>query len=207
MKHLKMLVIAVLAGASLLAVAGASTAGAETVLCAEKASPCPAGRAYGVDTEIEASLSGTKWKITTTFKTIECAKSSITAKVTSIGETSGTSVEDLAFEECNCTVKVLAKGTLELEQIASTSNATAKSTGTEVTTKCETLFGPVHCIYMTEATDLGTLEGGNPAKVKISGANIPRLTTDTRCNEGTESAKWDVEYEVTSPNPLFIEPR
>jgi len=178
-----------------------------TVLCAENVSPCR-GKAYGNGTEVKASLvSKTKSKLTTPYNNIECGKSSLTSKVTSTGKTIGASVEALTLEECNCEVKVLAKGTLELEHIVSTTSATMKSTGTEVTTKCETIFGPVHCIYKTEATDLGTLEGGNPAKIKISGANVPFLATDTRCSEGTESAKWDAEYEVTSPKPLFIEPR
>jgi len=178
-----------------------------TVLCTEKASPCR-GKADGIGTEIKASLvSGTKSKLTTPYNNIECNKSSLTSKVTSTGKTIGSSGESLTFAECNCEVQVLTKGTLELERIASTNNATVTSNGTEVTTVCSTLSGNVHCVYKTESSDLGTLEGGNSAKIKISGADIPRLTTDARCNEGTEGTKWDAEYEVTSPKPLFIEPR
>jgi hypothetical protein len=178
-----------------------------TILCTEKAPECPAGKSDGVGTEVKASLvSGSKSKLTTPYNNIECGKSSITAKVTSAGKAVGSSVEGLTFEECNCEVKVLAKGTLELARIAASDNATVTSTGTEVTTVCATISGNVHCIYKTEATDFGTLEGGNPAKIKVSGVNIPRLATDTRCNEG-EGAKWDVEYEVTSPKPLYIEPQ
>jgi SH3-like domain-containing protein len=207
MKCLKTFAIAVLAGAALLAVAGVNSAAAETVLCTEKTAKCPSSKADGTGTEIKASLvSGTKSKLTTPYNNIECGKSSFTAKVTSTGEKVSSNVESLTFEECGCEVKVLAKGTLELKGLASSVNATVRSTGTEITTLCNTISGEVHCIYKTEATDLGTLEGGNPAKVKISGAEIPRLTTNTRCNEGGFTTKWDAEYEVTSPKPLYIEP-
>jgi hypothetical protein len=179
----------------------------ETALCTEAASPCLAAKTDGTGTEIKASLlSGTQSKLTTPYNNIECSKSSLTAKVTSTGKTIDGGIEGLSFEECNCEVKVLAKGTLELEHVAGSSNATVKSTGTEVTTLCSTVTGNVHCIYKTEATDLGTLEGGNPAKVKISGAEVPRLATDSRCSEAGIGTKWDAEYEVTSPKPLFIEP-
>jgi hypothetical protein len=187
--------------------------GEGTVLCTEGKNPCPSCKSDGVNTEIKASLvSGTKSKLTTPYNNIECGQSSITAKVTSTGEKIGASVEGLTFEECNCEVVVLAKGTLELQRITSTENATFKSSGTEVTTNCNTITGNVHCIYQTSATDLGTLEGGNPAKIKVSSAEVPRLTTSERCKEknaeGKEiPTKWDVEYEVTSPKPLFIEPR
>jgi len=204
MKYLKLLVMAAVAVAASLVVAGAGTAAAETILCTEAALPCPIAKADGVGTEVKASLvSGTSSKITTSYKTIECGKSSLTAKVTSAGEKIGASVEGLSFEECNCEVKVLGKGTLELEHVAATTSATAKSTGTEITTECSSVFGKIHCIYKTEATDLGTLEGGNAAKLKISEANVPRLATSAFC---AEKALWEAEYEVSSPKPLFVEP-
>ena len=203
MNYLKLFVVSAVAAASLFAVVGAAAADAETVLCTEEALPCPIAKADGSGTEVKASLvSGTKSKITTVFKTIECGKSSITAKVTSTGKKIGATVEGLTFEECNCEVKVLGKGTLELEHIASSANATAKSTGTEITTQCSSIFGPVHCIYETKATDVGTLEGGNPAKVKVT-VTLPRLATSGLCNE---ESLWEAEYEVSSPKPLFVEP-
>jgi hypothetical protein len=177
----------------------------ETVLCTEKSLSCPGGKTDGVGTEIKTSLvSGTKSILTNSFKNIECNKSSINAKVTSTGKTIGASIETLTFEECNCEVKAIKKGTLELKHIESTENATVTSAGTEVTTSCSTIFGTVHCIYATEGgTDLGPLEGGNPAKIKISKVNIPRLSTSAFC---IEKGEWDAEYEVTSPKPLYIEP-
>jgi len=176
--------------------------GVGPALCTEAANPCPAGKGDRVGTEIKASLSGTS-TITTSFLNINCGKSSLTAKVTSTNERIKARVEALTYEECNCEVKVLGKGTLELEPIASTTNAKIKSTGTEVTTNCSTIFGTVHCIYSTSATELGTLTGGNPATTDTEGLNLPRLSTSAIC---AEKANWDVKYEVTSPKPLYIEP-
>ncbi len=177
--------------------------GPKTVLCTEKVSTCPLGKTDGTGTEIAASLvSGAKFKITNTFKTIECSKSSISAKVASTGEKITATVEALTFGECNCTFTVLKKGELIFSHIAATDNGTLTSNGAEITGSCSTIFGTVHCIYVTESTDMGTLEGGNPAKIKSSAANIPRLTTHVLC---AEEASWDAEYEVTSPKPLYVE--
>jgi hypothetical protein len=203
MNYLKLFLVAAGAAATLSAVVGTGAAAADTVLCKEGTSPCPIGKAEGIGAEIKASLvAGTKSKVATEFGAIECGKSSLTAKVTSTDEKIGADVESLSFEECNCEVKVLKKGTLELRHITSSANATTKSTGTEITTKCETIFGPVHCIYKTEATDLGTLEGGSPAKLKVS-VELPHLETNTHCKK---EASWTTEYEVSSPKPLFVEP-
>jgi hypothetical protein len=215
MKRLKMLATVAMAAASILAiagqlgVAGASSPAAETVLCMEEATtPCPTARVAGIGTEIKASLvSGTKSKLTTPYNNIECGQSSITAKVTNTGEKIGASVEGLTFEECNCEVVVLAKGTLELQGIASSANATVASMAAEFTTSCNTITGNVHCIYRMPASDLGRLEGGDPAKLKTSSTEIRGLNAGSRCNEDELGTKWDAEYEVVSPKPLFIEPK
>jgi len=201
MNSLKMLGLAAVAAVALMALVG-STASA-TVLCkAAEGETCATGSAYPEKTTIEAKLvAGTKAKLVTTFKTIECSKSSVK------GETSAEEAEPLTgpegtltFEECNCEVKVLKVGKLSTVHIAGTNNGTLSSTGNESTVTCSTIFGSVHCIYATENTDVGTLTGGNPAKLKAE-AVIPRLTTNGLCSEQSE---WSAEYEVTAPKPLFI---
>ena len=182
-------VASVLAIAALLGVAGASP---------------PAASAIKAATEIKASLVvGTKSRVTTFYGNIECDRSSLIAEAANRGEGVKATVEALKFEACNCEVKVLSKGTLEIERVGSTDSAAVKSTGAEVTNLCSTADGDVHCIYATDASDLGALKGGNPATIKVPSVTLPHLATDPRCDEG---AKWDVEYEITSPKPLYIEP-
>ncbi len=211
MKSLKILALAAVAAAALMAFVGSGTASA-TILCKVNPAPtgesestgeeCPSESTYPAKTTIEGKLvSGTKAKLVTTFKTIECSKSSVK------GETSEEEAEPLTgpegtvtFEECNCEVKVLKSGTLSTEWIEGSHNGTLKSNKNESTVTCSTIFGNVHCIYVTENTDVGTLTGGNPATLKAE-AVIPRLPTNGLCSEQSE---WSASYEVTAPKPLFV---
>lgn len=205
MKYVKMLGLAAVAAAALMAFVGGSTASA-TVLCKNNTSTLACTEPYGTGTEITSHLvEKTKATLVTAFKTVECSKSTVNGKVENAGgsaATVGGKISALTFEECNCEVKVLKNGSLEIHSIASTDNGTATGNGSEVTVQCNgTLFGNVHCIYTTENTDLGTLVGGAPAKLEVKEAEIPRLKTDSLCSE---KAKWTANYEVTTPNPLYV---
>jgi len=202
MKYLKTFGLAAGAVAVLMAFAGAGTAAA-TVLCKNNESTSICNENYSSETEITSSLvSGTKAKLKTSFKNVECSKATVSGRTENGGsatETVKVLVEALTFEECNCTVSVLKKGTLELHWISGGNNATVTGTGAEVTVTCSTIFGTVHCIYATEGTDLGTLTGGSPAKLELN-ASVPRLTTNALCSE---EATWEASYEVSSPKPLY----
>jgi hypothetical protein len=211
MKYVKMLGLAAVAAAALMAFVGASTASA-TVLCkvqgegsgASTGTTCPANQAYGAGTKIKASLvSGTKAKLKTEFKTIECEESSVEGETSSEGG-AGESITGpegkLSFGKCNCEVKVFKAGTLSTSWISGTHNGTLTSTGSETTTTCNTIFGSVHCIYVTENDDLGTLTGGTMAKLDAN-ASIPRLPTNGLCSA---EANWTAEYTVTAPEPLWV---
>jgi len=210
MKYVRILGLAAVAAAALMAFVGASTASA-TVLCTVEGtgSPtgttCPEGKAEPGGTEIKSSLvAGTKAVLATSFKTIECKKSSVAGKTSNEGSATETvtgSITTLTFEECNCVINVLKNGSLEVHWISGTHDGTVTSSGAEVTAECETLFGKVHCIYTTNATDLGTLAHGNPAKLEVKEASIPRAPTNALC---AEKALWTATYEVTTPKPLFI---
>lgn len=207
MKYLKMLGLAAVAAAALMAFVGSSTASA-TVLCkvpgtgTTTGTTCPAGEAYPSGTTVKAQLvAGTVAKLTTSFKTVECKKSTTEGATSAEEATQLTGPEGtLTFSECNCEVVVLHAGTVSTEWLAGTHNGTQRSSGSETTTTCSTLFGNVHCIYTTSNTDLGTLTGGNPAKLDAS-AEVGRLTTNAAC---AEKALWEAEYEVTTPKPLYV---
>jgi hypothetical protein len=202
MKYVKMLGLAAVAAAALMAFVGASTASA-TVLCANNGSTTACSSKYAAGTAIKAENEGTA-TLTTSFKNIECTGSNVegtTSNTGKSGEAVSGSVSSLTFTGCNCEVKVLKTGSLSVTWISGTDNGTLKSSGAEVTANCSTIFGTVHCIYATSSTDLGTLTGGTTAKMDISSADIPRLTTNALCDE---SANWDATYKVTSPDSLFV---
>jgi hypothetical protein len=215
MKYVKMLGLAAVAAAALMAFVGATSASA-TVLC--KTNPtagagettgtvCPSGQAYGTKepstgVAIHAVNTGTV-KLDTSFKTIECTGSTLGGETNAEEGSPLTGPEGtLTFTGCNCTVTVLKAGTVSIEWISGTHNGTVTSSGNETTTSCKTIFGTVHCIYVTSGTHVGTLTGGNPATLSAS-ATIP---VDAEHSNGLcpQESKWTASYEVTTPKPLFV---
>lgn len=213
MKYVKVFGLAAIATAALMAFVGSSTASA-TVLCKTPGTgettgtTCPEGWAYTTGQTVHAVSEGVT-KLTTSFKNIECNKSTLHGHQENEGsatETVGIEVTILTFEECNCEVKVIHPGTMEIHWVPDTHNGTITSKNAEVTASCSTIFGNVHCIYSTGAgTDLGTLTStattGKTATVDVEEANIPRLTTSAIC---AEKAKWDAKYEITEPDTLYV---
>ncbi|HET7508991.1 MAG TPA: hypothetical protein VFJ65_01955 [Solirubrobacterales bacterium] len=203
MQPLRMLGLAAMAALALMALAGAGTASA-TVLCKNNLNTANCSETLGVGTELKAS-STTALVIKTEYKKIECPKSSFIGKVTNGGGNNATvigNIETLTFNECNCELKILNRGSFEIHFVPGTDNGTFTDEGQEVTTNCSTGFGIIHCIYKTENNHnkLGTLTGGNPAKLPEN-IDIPRLETHALCvNEGN----WSTNYEFTAPNPLYV---
>lgn len=201
MKYVKMLGLAVLVAAAPMAFAGAGVASA-TVLTS------PAGAGLPAGTELQA-VSEEKPTLTGGFKNIECNKSTIAGRIANAGgatETVRGLVETLTFEECNCTVKVIHKGALEIHKIGTGPNGTVVSDGATVTVSCATIFGTVHCDYETLNTDLGTLTGstttGGTATMDIT-AVIPIEPGES--NElCAEESTWHAKYKVTTPDFLDV---
>jgi uncharacterized membrane protein len=197
MKHVKVLSLAAVTAAVLMAFVGAGTASA-TTLTGE------GGAVLKTGTTIHANFAATekvpKAVLTTSFKNIECAKSTVSGKTTNeTGTTVNINVEALTFEECNCEVKVLKTGTLA---VASSSSLT--SSGAEVTATCSTLFGNVHCIYATNgpwATLTGSRSLNNStARLDIT-VEFPRLTTSSLCDQ---TATWHIEFSIDNPDWLDV---
>jgi hypothetical protein len=211
MKHVRTLVVIAAATAALMAWLGAGTAAA-TVLCKEPGtgSPvgttCPAGKAYGAGQEIHAVLDPATGnsKITTPFTFIQCAEATIKGALQNEGsatETVTVTLTSIVFNECNCEVVVLGKGSLEIHWISGSHNGMVTSSDMEVTVDCATIFGDVHCIYGTESTDIGTLTGGNPATQDIEDKDLLFDETEPLC---MEEPSWDAKFEITTPKPLYV---
>jgi len=223
MKYVKMLSLATVAAAALMAVVGASTASA-SVLCKTKPvangagtanATCPEGWAYPVGTEIHGVLDPEQHFTLTDGegnKTLTCKQSTVKGKTTNEGnstETVNGVIETLTFERCTspflgetaCTITTIKGGTLELHWMGDTFNGTLTSDGAEVTTTCSSIFGSIHCIFTTVKTDIGVLTGGNPATLDIENARISQSPTNSLC---PAEAKWDAKYEITEPKPLYL---
>lgn len=196
-KHLRSLGLVAAAAMALMALIGAGSASA-TVLCsAATTSECAT---YGGPV-IDASLTETS-KLSTTGGTVldECASGTIEGAPSNIGSSSETvsvPIGELTWASCSKTTDTVSKGELEIHWISGTDNGTV--TGKNVSFTANTIFGS--CTYGTgTALDLGTLEGGKPATLKVS-AVLVKIAGGFGC---PAEAKWLASYSVTSPQPLYI---
>lgn len=208
MTYVKTLGLAVAMATALIAFAGLGTAAA-TVLCKVEGtgSPtgtrCPSGQAY-TEIEIHAIRDPETAPIKTinTFKTIECQASTIVVNSPSEErESVGGSGGVLTFSDCNCEIAILEPGIMNIQWIPGTHNGTVVSSKMAETSTCQSVFGLVHCIIVSEKAELGTITGGNPATLDFESAGIPRLNTDSLC---PNVMNWNGKYEVTTPKPLFV---
>ncbi|HEX5526941.1 MAG TPA: hypothetical protein VFX44_07050 [Solirubrobacterales bacterium] len=142
------------------------------------------------------------------FGNIECKKSGLSGKTTNTGgatETVSASIESLSFSECNATVTVLTKGTLEVHTRTESAdgNGTLTSNGTEVTVE----FVGTHCIFKTSNTDIGTLTGTQATRGSAT-LDIAATIARTGGRSGAfcgSTAQWTGSYKVTNPSAMTVD--
>ncbi len=207
MKYLKMLGLAAVAAAALMAFAGAGTASADEI-CTEKANAenmCPTGKLIE---KIEGSLTGSAKLENTKGETLDTCTSG-TVKITNInaahGNKTGTASvtgdvppEDITWGSAGtpCTFPtVTIKGGTTDATPATGGGTTVTATEAQVTINT-VLFGS--CVYgVGTGIDLGTVaQGGNTlaintAVTKISGFACP------------ETTKWVATYNITNHSAVF----
>lgn len=209
MKHLKMLGVAAVAAMGLMAFIGAGTASA-TELCSTNTSPCT-GTKYLSGTSVSAQLkSGTSAVLTSSITTVTCKKSTVTGKTTSSGgkgvAVSG-EITGLTFTECTTTNGTACTVNSVNKNYSASIVATGGGNGTLTVKKGTGAGNPgasVQCGFLinctfTAAEPALSVTGGNPAIAKANA--IPLERSGGIC---PSEAKWDAEYEVTAPKPLFI---
>lgn len=159
----------------------------------------------GVNTVIEASLksgSSLALKDTFGFTANKCTGSELGSKVESAGgEGSHPSgkVSSLTFSGCDHTFDVLANGSLEIKNIAGTTNGTVVSKGLELEVLSTLHETNIVCKAGTGIT-FGTLTGGSNGTHATIDVNAP-----LNCGPHMNSAKLTGTYVVTSPTGLVTE--
>jgi len=210
MKYLKMLGLAAVAAAALMAFGGAGTASA-SVVCSTAVSPCPAAQKWpntvnGIDFSTENSTGTGAGKATLEdefgFVKNEC-ESTVQGTLTNGSATATATLSGITLTWSNCTrtTATIATGTLEIHNIASSNNGTVTAKGFEVTSKVPKLFegGEESCIFESGTTglDLGTLTAGTPPTMDVS------TTVALAPNQGPNcpaNAKWTAKYKLTTPS-------
>lgn len=213
MNRIKILGLAVMAVAALMAFAGAGSAVAtETALCKQPTTfaglpRCEPNHLYPANTRIHAELEvGKILVIPTPNGVVECKKSTLEAFTEQATfKPLGANVTALTFGECfnggePVDIETVKKGTLDIEIIDLpewTHNGTLTFTGTEIRVLW-TLSGK-ECFY--DPGDVGTLTGGAMATIDWAGV-LTYTKGNLGCNPG--NANWNGAYTVTSPEPLWI---
>jgi hypothetical protein len=58
------------------------------------------------------------------------------------------------------------------------------------------------CVFTFNGTQIGTLTSGNPAKLDVSSAKIPRTGGNFLCGS---SGTWTGSYTVNTPSSLYVD--
>lgn len=213
MKQLKILGLAVVAAAALMAFVGTGTASATfTSLCkapttTEAGLPiCEGEHIYPAGTRIHAELqAGSRLSIAGGPGVVECPQSTLEALTEQKTEIPlGANVTAFTFGGCfngpeEVEVKTINPGTLDIEIIDLpnwTHNGTLTFTRTEVTVFFKNLG--LDCIFAPG--DTGTLTGGPMATIDLIG-NWPRVAGGMLCPPNVNVNGF---YTVTSPEPLWV---
>jgi hypothetical protein len=211
MKYLKILGLAAVAAAALMAIAGAGTASA-TVLCDSATNPCAAKWAAGTQLEfhIQAGTEGI-WAATSGEPTVRCTEGILKAKPSTGGALETVTMSIGGESEFNWNkgcgsgieTKTLEGGKLEIHSISGSSNGTVTATGFSFTT---TFLG-ASCVYtFAEPTDMGTLTGS------ATGDAVLDINTVFTKKEGSFvcplTVTWKENFTQVAPSGtgLFVEP-
>ncbi|MFL5898193.1 MAG: hypothetical protein ACJ76D_06970 [Solirubrobacterales bacterium] len=210
MKYLKMLGLAAIAAAGLMAFLGAGTASA-TVLCETNVTTnCGAGWDVAVGKTIDFSAEETV-KLTGPFgiTIASCTTSTVEGEVTNTGGATATtvgSIKKLTFEGCNrpVTTNAATLGTLEIHNSSGTDNGTVTSNDTTVTIhKLAEIGFPETCSYLTNNTSIGTLTGKVEAGV-VKAATFDIAATIPTETSGCVNGTWEGKYIYTGTTPFIV---
>lgn len=183
MKHLKIIGLAVMAAAALMAFAGNASA-APPVLTS------PSGTEY---TGTLTSTATESLKLEAGFATDTCTTSTVSGKVETNTTVASGKITTLEFGSCAFTTDVLSKGSLEVK-----SGGEVRAIGSEVTVST---LG-TSCVYGGgTGTKLGSLTGGKPAKLTVA-ASLPKISGGFLC---ANPASWTGKYSVTTPDTLLVD--
>jgi hypothetical protein len=144
----------------------------------------------------------TNTKLDGSFVTIECEHTYVHKQALDHGFW-GTGIrvkwriDTLHTTGCNYQVTVNQRGTMETDSTSTTGNGTETSTGMSIS--IHTSVGA--CIFTTNGTDIGTLDGGTPAVRYVNSAKLPRTGGNFLCGS---SATMTGTFTVTSPSTLEV---
>jgi hypothetical protein len=200
MKYVKMLGLAAVAAAALMAFVGAGTASAAGILCSTSGSPCSSKYPNGTTLSFAIPSGGSANLQETAPPNGEgevldtCKESSVSGNVTNEGNAHG-SISSLTWKSCTWTTTTTLNGGLEVES-AGSGNGTVKSNSEIKVTISIPLFGS--CVYgVTAGTKLGTITEGKPATFDANAVAKKLSGSSFTC---PETSLWSATYTQTAPS-------
>lgn len=181
---------------------GAGTASA-TKLCSVNTSPCPAGNTYGKGTSIKVQLvPGAKSTMSSGFVTVTCSESTMSGKTTNEGGAGAVTgeISSATWKSCTSSLGSCTASSLKTPWPAEVTGSGGNGTLTVQHPGAKFTCGGTTCEYEASKASI-SVTGGNPAKAKASSISFSKIGGGFLCSS---TASWSGEYEVTSPNPLFI---
>jgi hypothetical protein len=199
MKLVKMLGLAAVAAAALMAFIGAGTASAAGTVCSTATNPCTSR--WATPTAMEFSLkSGTSARLTTTAgETLDtCTSSTVSGKLETNtgGATTATGTNtSITWGSCTVTTDTILPGKLTVSSAGGGAGSVAADATIEVTIN---IFGTTCNYGVNSGTSLGTIsEGTGSGAVFTANAVAKKLNGNFLCPETT---KWAAEYVLTKPS-------
>jgi len=223
MKYLKMLGLAAVAAAALMAFVGVGTASAgEGVLCSTTTNPCTSK--WAVNTVLDFSLkSGTSAELTNeengevldtcTGSSTEAGKSttvkgdltknpSTEEKDPAKGEATGINTEIL-WKTCTFPTNTVENGALKVSRIAGTSNGTVKADAQVRVTINTIFFGS--CVYGVKAgADLGVITEGKGTASEFKAEHAPAEKLEGSAIACPPNSTWTATYVLTTPSETTL---
>jgi hypothetical protein len=220
MKHLKVLGLAMVVGAALMAIVGVSSASAleNSTLCKTNTATCPAAEQYGAGTVISgATASGANATLTTKTWSIQCASTVLGATSGSATVTEGPvagSITSLGWSGCtvigsspvqNCTVSSVNlpyNAGVQTEGLQGSGSLTAAAHSGGGNPGATLVCGEMlNCTYTTASAKLaGT--GGAAGTANVVASKIALTGSGSKCPAG---ATWSAKYVLSSPSTVWVE--
>jgi len=203
MQFVKVIGLAAVAAAALMAFAGAGTASA-TVVCSTNTNPCTSK--WPVGTKLSFSLKESSAKLVTTDEktTLDtCTASTAEGEVSNAGSSTTTVTGPVTSVTAGgCTFPTSSTQLSKLEaHVGTAPNGTLTADGEFRVTFNSVLFGS--CVYGVSAgASLGTVTGGAAATFTANAVAKKSTGSEAAC---PETSKWTAKYTSTGATALNLE--
>jgi hypothetical protein len=198
MTYLRKIGAALAVVAAAMAMTAAAASAEQSTFCKVDETPCKSSNHYSTGTEyVMKSKGAIKWVYTAA--TFLCEGAEFEGKTANTGS-STEAVEMVNHTQflwsCSAPFDTLSGARMKVDWTKGTMNGTVKVTGLEYA-----FTNGTNCRYGGEIKEGVTMTGGSPALMTFKEAPVPKISGGFLC---ASAAKLSVEFEVTTPKPIYV---